>query len=47
MEIEGQRQLKHNTNAVSARYAQQIEILLVYVRALYNNCFIIPTSAQY
>ena len=22
-------------------------LMLVYVRALYNNCFIIPTSAQY
>ena len=22
-------------------------IMLVYVRALYNNCFISPTSAQY
>jgi hypothetical protein len=25
----------------------ELEKMLVYVRALYNNCFIIPTSAQY
>ena len=22
-------------------------LMLIYVRALYNNCFIIPTSAQF
>jgi len=33
-EIEGQRQLKHNTNAVSARHAQQTEICRIYDKFL-------------
>ena len=29
------------------RYDQKCVLVLIYVRALYNNCFIIPTSAQF
>jgi len=38
------RQLSIYCHSVSNQTAQ---ITLVYVRALYNNCFISPTSAQY